>query len=329
MRAWALRGSAAPAAVARTVVTARRLAVAWLVAMSVGTSASAAQTCATVPDDAFAFISSSDEDCPADPGVRWTAATVVYDCGFFADTDKTINCSGDAATCIELCKTAANVWNTDLPGRFSFVEATDPITFCDPADGRVSVGGSRKLCDGTTYGRFTLAVTLSRFFNAGPQVGELIDANITINQGFSFSQASFRATLAHEFGHVLGLAHPDQCAKNFDVLMRSSERFLSTDPCFVRDPTQADINGAERIYPITSTVPTPTPTPTPGSCGDADLSGAVTVTDGVQALRAAAELSSPCTLERCDMDGNGVISVSDGVHILRGAAGLAFNENCP
>jgi hypothetical protein len=64
-------------------------------------------------------------------------------------------------------------------------------------------------------------------------------------------------------------------------------------------------------------------------CGDADGSGAVTVTDGVQTLRAAAGLSSTCTLARCDLDGGGTISVTDGVNVLRAAAGLAVNLGCP
>lgn len=64
-------------------------------------------------------------------------------------------------------------------------------------------------------------------------------------------------------------------------------------------------------------------------CGDADGSGAVTVTDGVQTLRAAAGLSSPCTPARCDLDGGGSVSVSDGVNVLRAAAGLTVNLACP
>ena len=64
-------------------------------------------------------------------------------------------------------------------------------------------------------------------------------------------------------------------------------------------------------------------------CSDADGSGSVTVTDGVQTLRAAAELSSVCVPTRCDLDGNGTISVTDGVNVLRAAAGLPFPANCP
>jgi hypothetical protein len=71
------------------------------------------------------------------------------------------------------------------------------------------------------------------------------------------------------------------------------------------------------------------PTFVAASCGDADDSGAVTVTDGVQTLRAAAGLSSTCTPARCDLDGGGSISVSDGVNVLRAAAGVTVNLACP
>jgi hypothetical protein len=284
-----------------------------------------AQPCDPVPGDAFAFINPGNDKCPPNPGVRWADANVIYDCDFFADADKLIDCSGDPATCIDLCRASANIWNTDLPGRFSFIDATTDTDFCDTEDGRVSVGGTQTLCDGSSYGSQVLAVTLSIFFSSGPQTGELIDANITVNQDFRFSQASFQATLAHEFGHVLGLSHPDQCGDDFNVLMRSASLFRSNEPCFVRDPSQADINGAVQIYPVVN----PVPTPTPGLCGDADLSGTLTVTDGVQTLRAAADLSSSCTPARCDVDGSGTISVTDGVNVLRGAAGLTFTAACP
>jgi hypothetical protein len=219
---------------------------------------------------------------------------------------------------VNLCRNAAAAWNEDLAGRFRFVEHTDPTTFCETEDGVVSVGGTLELCDGSSFGNNVLAVTLSIFFSGGPQEGELIDANITVNQRFAFSQKSFQATVAHEFGHALGLSHPDQCGEDFNVLMRSASRFPSSDPCFVLDPTEADINGAKLIYPEVQEI-----------CGDADQSGAITVTDGVQTLRAAAELSSSCTPGRCDLDGSGSISVSDGVNVLRGAAGLPFSADCP
>ena len=66
-------------------------------------------------------------------------------------------------------------------------------------------------------------------------------------------------------------------------------------------------------------------------CGDADGNGSVTVTDGVQVLRAAADLSSGCSqrANSCDVDGNGSVTVSDGVNTLRLAADLPVTANCP
>lgn len=63
-------------------------------------------------------------------------------------------------------------------------------------------------------------------------------------------------------------------------------------------------------------------------CGDANGSGTVTVTDGVQTLRAAAGLSNSCTPARCDVNGSGMITVTDGVLVLRGAAGLPLGGTC-
>src|SRR5262245_10229385 len=64
------------------------------------------------------------------------------------------------------------------------------------------------------------------------------------------------------------------------------------------------------------------------TCGDADASGAVTVTDGVQTLLAAAGLASTCGGGRCDVDGNGRVTVTDGVSVLRAAAGLTATLQC-
>lgn len=65
------------------------------------------------------------------------------------------------------------------------------------------------------------------------------------------------------------------------------------------------------------------------TCGDADGNGSVTVSDGVQTLRAAADLSSTCTPARCDLDGSGSVTVSDGVNVLRKAADLSAPSACP
>ena len=66
----------------------------------------------------------------------------------------------------------------------------------------------------------------------------------------------------------------------------------------------------------------------PQVCADADGNGHVTVSDGVNMLRAAAELSSTCVLQVCDVNLDGKITVSDGVIALREAAELQGASNC-
>lgn len=67
---------------------------------------------------------------------------------------------------------------------------------------------------------------------------------------------------------------------------------------------------------------------TAASCGDANRSGSVSVTDGVLILRSAAELDSLCPRERCDMNVDGDVSVTDGVLALRVAAELDKGVAC-
>lgn len=64
------------------------------------------------------------------------------------------------------------------------------------------------------------------------------------------------------------------------------------------------------------------------TCGDADGNGVVTLADGVQVLRAAAELSSSCADAVCDVDGSGSVTIVDGVRVLRAAAELPESLLC-
>ena len=86
-----------------------------------------------------------------------------------------------------------------------------------------------------------------------------------------------------------------------------------------------------RVPGATATGRTPTPTPrgTPTICGDPNASGAVTVTDGVAVLSAAAGLATGCSTAICDVDASGAVTVTDGVLVLRDAAGLGSGLACP
>ena len=68
----------------------------------------------------------------------------------------------------------------------------------------------------------------------------------------------------------------------------------------------------------------------PRLCGDANHSGTVTVSDGIQILRSASGLATGCDADRdvCDVQRDGAIGVSDGVRALRAAAELETVKVC-
>ena len=92
----------------------------------------------------------------------------------------------------------------------------------------------------------------------------------------------------------------------------------STDPCFVREPTVDDLNGALVIYPVAV-----------ATCGDSDGNGVLTDADAQQLLRSAAGLSSACSVETCDMNGDFRLNDIDAVNVFRAVAGLSFTSDCP
>ncbi len=280
-----------------------------------------AQLCPSTPGNAYSFLAVDGEDeskCPVFPVVHWVDPNIVYECDFLLEAGRGVACGGTPATCASLCRDAANAWNAGLAGHFRFLDATasTPVQFCGE-DGRTSISGGTTDCSGGAFGSNVLAVALRVNF---VPTGELVDSDITINQNpgaFVFTPARFQATLGHEFGHTIGLDHPNQCGQNVNVLMRSASMFSELDPCFVREPTVDDLNGALVIYPDAVTL-----------CGDADGSGGITDADAFQALRSAAGLSSSCSVETCDMNGDFVLDDVDAVNVFRAAAGQSFNNNC-
>lgn len=86
--------------------------------------------------------------------------------------------------------------------------------------------------------------------------------------------------------------------------------------------------GVATLLALLGGLPTPAQSQIFKVCGDVDDNDVVSVTDGVQVLRASAGLSSDCTDPICDVDVSGAITVTDGVIILRKAAGLSITQNC-
>jgi len=168
---------------------------------------------------------------------------------------------------------ALNMWDQDIQrAQLTSVTSTASVS---SGDGVNSVAFSDSIF-GQSFGSGTLAVTCYR-----TQGSRMVEADILFNRGQNFDSyrgalrfgsngyviADIRRVMAHELGHVLGLAHPDDHGQHVDAIMNSitSDReTLSSD----------DIAGGQSLYgaPAPTPTPTPTPAPTPSSSHLANIS---------------------------------------------------------
>jgi len=140
---------------------------------------------------------------------------------------------------------ALNTWNLHLAHlQFSWVK-NSPVT---PAQGDDEISAEfSKTIFGQKFGSSTLAVTLLNYRN-----GNFEETDTIFNSAISWN--SYRGALTppvydfhrvaiHEFGHTLGLDHPDQASpkQNVVAIMNSLVSDLDT-------LAQDDINGVTAIY---------------------------------------------------------------------------------
>ncbi|MBA3881536.1 MAG: matrixin family metalloprotease [Chthoniobacterales bacterium] len=162
---------------------------------------------------------------------------------------------------------ALALWNEQL-GRLQFFVARNSTI--EPTDGdRLNSVFFSSTIFGGSFDSNTLAVTLRTFSGS-----TLLEADVIFNSAKSFDSyrgplrtASGGGTLhdfhritIHEFGHVLGLDHPDHANQNVVAIMNAYESdidSLQTD----------DIQGGQTLYGA----PTPTPSVAPASLFEAEL----------------------------------------------------------
>ncbi len=162
---------------------------------------------------------------------------------------------------------ALNMWDQDI--QRAQLTSVNSVVSVSSGDGVNSVVFSDSIF-GQSFGSGTLAVTYYR-----TQGSRMVEADILFNRGQNFDSyrgalrfgsngyviADIRRVMAHELGHVLGLAHPDDHGQHVDAIMNSitSDReTLSSD----------DIAGGQSLYGA----PAPTPAPTPSSSHLANIS---------------------------------------------------------
>jgi len=145
-----------------------------------------------------------------------------------------------------IAETALNIWNQNLV-HMQFAVDRNSILPPNGNDGNTSVSMSNTVY-GDSFGAGVIAVTL-----VTPRGSTFIEADVIFNNTIDWDSyrgplhpdgsLDFRRVALHEFGHVVGLDHPDQAnpKQNVVAIMNSivsSIDTLQTD----------DINGAKSIY---------------------------------------------------------------------------------
>lgn len=151
---------------------------------------------------------------------------------------------------------ALNIWNQHLI-HMKFAANQGSILPAASGDGNTSVTMSNTLY-GTAFGNGVLAVTL-----LSPRDTTFVEADVIFNIGFNWDSyrgplrsdaEDFRRVALHEFGHVLGLDHPDQAGQSVGAVMNST--ITDTDTL-----QNDDILGAKSIYdngpPFLASIPAP------------------------------------------------------------------------
>ena len=123
---------------------------------------------------------------------------------------------------------------------------------------------------GDRFGANTLAVTIS--YRSGSRI---IESDVIFNTAKSFDSyrgalrrtIDFRRVAVHEFGHVLGLGHPDEAGQSHTAVMNS---IISNTEVLQAD----DVNGVRALYGAATAPPAPAPAPPPSPAPGSGTSSA-------------------------------------------------------
>jgi hypothetical protein len=165
------------------------------------------------------------------------------------------------------------MWNTYI-SRASFRVIRDSTAPIGDLNGYNNVFWADDIY-GSAFGSRTLAVT-RRWFLAG----RITDADVIFNRAFSWNSyrgrvssngvVDIRRVALHEFGHVLGLLHPDDYGQFVSAIMNATISDLE-------QLTSDDIAGAQALYGGSGPTPAPTAPGSPSSLTVGSFGSSVTL----------------------------------------------------
>ena len=173
-------------------------------------------------------------------GEKWTLdRTVVLQLSLGGNQ----NLSDGSTSFNQVAQSALNVWNQYLAHlKLSYIN-NSPVP-PNGSDDEMSVAFSNTIF-GDTFGSDTLAVTLiSSRNNVTEETDTLFNTAFTWDSyrgSLRNGVEDFRRVAIHEFGHTLGLDHPDQGGQHVTAIMNSRESNIEL-------PQADDISGVQSLY---------------------------------------------------------------------------------
>ena len=177
---------------------------------------------------------------------RWTEKT--------ATLNLRLGCPDDAPCWDAVAREAAEEWNdAGSQLRFSFLDAPRRVGLsCTRPDNYNTVIWAARDC-GMDIDRYTMAFA-TQWTNPD---GSFIDSDVVFNTAFEWAvyggpsqhwagkgAVDFRRVALHEFGHVLGLDHPDEHGQHVRAIMNSGQSLAYEEETLEAD----DIAGVQAIY---------------------------------------------------------------------------------
>lgn len=183
-------------------------------------------------------------------GGRWPSSTVVMNLELGSSNGALADGCVDWGQCAEY---ALSLWNPYLNSTQFRVVRNSTVPRVNHDGVNVVFWASDVY--GTAFGDRTLAITA--LWERGTAI---TDADVLFNTAKSFNSYrgalrsngvhDFRRVAAHEFGHVLGLDHPDEAGQIVGALMNSVESNIEV-------PQSDDISGVAALYGATTPPPRP------------------------------------------------------------------------